>query len=80
MRYHFFLHYGWFFQNLGKEGWRTFMHTTVTKCCKARIAHWLRQLLRPVAAIKIHTDCAVTADYEGIGEWAKLNLQSIQEL
>ena len=29
MRYHFFLHYGWFFQNLGKEGWRTFMHTTV---------------------------------------------------
>ena len=29
MRYHFFLHYGWFFQNNGKEGWRTFMHTTV---------------------------------------------------
>ena len=25
----FFLHYGWFFQNLGKEGSRTFMHTTV---------------------------------------------------
>ena len=30
MRYHFFQHYGWFFQNLGKELWRTFMHTTVT--------------------------------------------------
>ena len=30
MRYHFFLHYGWFFQNLGKEGQRTFMHTTVS--------------------------------------------------
>ena len=29
MRYHFFLHYGWFFQNLGKEAIRTFMHTTV---------------------------------------------------
>ena len=29
MRYHFFLHYGWFFQNLGKETVRTFMHTTV---------------------------------------------------
>ena len=29
MRYHFFLHYGWFFQNLGKEAVRTFMHTTV---------------------------------------------------
>ena len=28
MRYHFILHYGWFFQNLGKE---TFMHTTVAK-------------------------------------------------
>ena len=24
-----FLHYGWFFQNLGKEAVRTFMHTTV---------------------------------------------------
>ena len=29
MRYHFFLQYGWFFQNLGKEAVRTFMHTTV---------------------------------------------------
>ena len=29
MRCHFFLHYGWFFQNLGKEAVRTFMHTTV---------------------------------------------------
>ena len=29
MSYHFFLHYGWFFQNLGKEAVRTFMHTTV---------------------------------------------------
>ena len=28
-RYHFFLHYGWFFLNLGKQGRRTFMHTTV---------------------------------------------------
>ena len=35
MRYHFFLHYGWFFQNLGKEAVRTFMHTTVCppNCC-----------------------------------------------
>ena len=30
MKYHFFLHYGWFLQNLGKEAVRTFMHTTVT--------------------------------------------------
>ena len=28
MRYHFFLHYGWFFQNLGIEAVRTFMHNT----------------------------------------------------
>jgi len=27
--YHFFLHYGWFFQNHGKEAVRTFMHTNV---------------------------------------------------
>jgi hypothetical protein len=31
MRHHFFLHYGWFFQNLGKEAVRTFMHTTVVE-------------------------------------------------
>ena len=30
MRDHFFLHYGWFFQNLRKEAVRTFMHTTVS--------------------------------------------------
>ena len=30
MRYHFFLHYGWFPQNLGKDFIRTNMHTTVT--------------------------------------------------
>ena len=29
MRYHFFLLYGWFLQNLGKESVRTNMHTTV---------------------------------------------------
>ena len=29
MKYCFFLHYGWFSQNLGKEAVRTFMHTTV---------------------------------------------------
>ena len=32
MRYNFYLHFGWFFQNLGKEVVRTFMHTTVS--CK----------------------------------------------
>ena len=50
----------------------------ITKSCKAHITHWLRYLLRLVAAIKIHADCAETADYAGIGEWAKLDLQSIQ--
>ena len=29
MRHYFFLHYGWFFQNIGKEAVRTFTHTTV---------------------------------------------------
>ena len=29
MGYHFVLHYGWFFQNLGKEALQTSMHTTV---------------------------------------------------
>ena len=29
MKYHLFLHYGWFLQNLGKEAVRTNMHTTV---------------------------------------------------
>ena len=43
MRYHFFLHYGWFFQNLGKEGWRTFMHTTVL--CNLASSHFLYRFL-----------------------------------
>ena len=30
----FFLHYGWFFQNLGKEAVRTFMYTTVSRVIK----------------------------------------------
>ena len=30
MRHYFFLHYGWFCQNLGKEAVWTFMHTTVS--------------------------------------------------
>ena len=30
MRYHLFLHYEWFLQNLGKDFIRTNMHTTVT--------------------------------------------------
>ena len=29
MRYHLFLHYGWFLQNLGKDFIPTNMHTTV---------------------------------------------------
>ena len=29
MRYHFFLHYGWFLQNLGKDFIPSIMHTTV---------------------------------------------------
>ena len=31
MRHYLFLHYGWFFQNLGKEAVPTFMHTTVAQ-------------------------------------------------
>ena len=31
MRYHLFMQYGWFLQNLGKDYIRTNMHTTVPK-------------------------------------------------
>ena len=31
LMYHFFLHYGWFYQNLGKEAVRSNMHTTVSR-------------------------------------------------
>ena len=37
MRYHFFLHYRCFFQNLGKGAVRTFMHTTVYKKLNYRL-------------------------------------------
>ena len=42
MRYHFFLHYGWFFQNLGKEAVRTFMHTTVGTCGHNRVKNFTK--------------------------------------
>ena len=35
MRYHLFLKYGWFPQNLGKEAVRTNMHTTVVGLLKS---------------------------------------------
>ena len=31
MRYHFFLHYGWFFQNLEKDFIPILLHTTVNQ-------------------------------------------------
>ena len=37
MRYHFFLHYGWFLQNFEKDFIPTLLHTTVI-----RILIWLR--------------------------------------
>ena len=39
MRYHLFLHYGWFLQNLGKDFIPSIMHTTVCMwkvCCVRR--------------------------------------------
>ena len=45
MRYHFFLHYGWFFQNLGKEAVRTFMHTTVYPNARGRCELPVTELL-----------------------------------
>ena len=54
------------------------VNLVITKFCNARLARWLRHLLRPVAAIKIHADYAGTADYTRISEWAQLDLQSIQ--
>jgi hypothetical protein len=38
MRYHFFLHYGWFLKNLGKDFIRTNMHTTLTWIFVKKIA------------------------------------------
>ena len=55
MRYHFFLHYGWFFQNLRKEAVRTFMHTTVHNCTQESLLertykpHYRYQNFSPLA-------------------------------
>ena len=50
MRYHFFLHYGWFFQNLGKEAVRTFMHTTVIQNFQTSTIPQTSSLLRTFLA------------------------------
>ena len=41
MRYHLFLQYEWFLQNLGKEAVRTNMHTTVTLFRDPWMIQWL---------------------------------------
>ena len=47
MRYHLFLHYGWFLHNLGKDFIRTNMHTT------ALIEPWLsRTIYKTKAALE----------------------------
>ena len=56
MRYHFFLHYGWFFQNLGKEAVRTFMHTTVY--WKKRQAKVVSFLTRDTCTTKNVASCS----------------------
>ena len=41
MRYHFFLHYGWFLQNFEKDFIPTLLHTTVAyRICFAKIVFW----------------------------------------
>ena len=40
MRYHLFLQYGWFLQNLGKDFIRTNMHTTVCAFTKMLFSQW----------------------------------------
>ena len=57
-----------------KQSLQNYQH----KLLLTRFAHWLRHLSRPVEAIKLHADYARTADYAEIGEWAQLDLQSIQ--
>ena len=44
MRYHFFLHYGWFFQNLEKDFIPILLHTTVCSSSGAAMAaqRWRR--------------------------------------
>ena len=39
MRYHLFLHYGWFLQNLGKDFIRTNMHTSVVRGSSNQHSH-----------------------------------------
>ena len=50
MRYHLFLHYGWFLQNLGKEAVRTNMHTTVSI---SLVVRWQRQMQYWAASISL---------------------------
>jgi hypothetical protein len=57
---------------------RSVLKQSLQNLLLTQFAHWLRHLSRPVEAIKLHADYARTADYAEIGEWAQLDLQSIQ--
>ena len=48
MRYHFFLHYGWFLQNFGREAVQTNMLTTVPFTNRCRWQNFRPRLLRLV--------------------------------
>ena len=65
MRYHFFLHYGWFFQNLGKEGRRTFMHATVCSGPHCIVSPFLKKLtknIRPTYILQIYSRVHKSSD------------------
>ena len=55
MRYHFFLYYGWFFQNLRKYFIQTNMHTTATKL----LLNSKKSLIAPYTVYWVYSDNVV---------------------
>ena len=80
MRHHFFLHYGWVFQNLGKEAVRTFMHTTVRSSDKSdtmELNYFLLNISDPNATLFISFQSNVNFInnfHIGCGQWPCLRI------
>ena len=75
MRYHFFLHYGWFFQNLEKDFIPILLHTTVYLECVRSYA-WSKGHSDPdLASVKTH----IATVHEGKKPFTENENEKLQE-
>ena len=72
MRYHLFLQYGWFLQNLGKDFIRTNMHTTVCSWCWLGNGDWWLRTLRSHGERRKTELTVICAAHRGLTNFSRI--------